>query len=433
MDASADLTLAGANSWIESQLASGNNGLMTFLLLFLGGMLASLLPCVYPLYPITVSVIKTRGGDSRWLHPLLYYVGLVTTYVLFGVVAALTGGMLNEVMRYAFTNIVIGVLFAILALSIIDLWYLPILQARDVAASEGRVGTVVLGMSAGLLSSACVGPVVVGILLGLAANTSTLNLLVVVSAGVKMLAFGMGLGLPFLAISLFGMKLPRAGSWMRLVQYALSLLILYFGYLYLEKGLLIYGFSPHEASMTLLGSAIALIALFYWHDMERPAHERMKKAMSGLAVIIGVAILFRGVVPISNLQSGASPAQVSGNPLIEVKHKLRWHLDEQAAYDEATRTGNNVFIDFFAHWCANCQAFEDLTGTDLALNSALQQAVLLKIYDTSPTFEKYATDPRFQELQVGLPFFVVTDARGNLLYKTTDYLATDDMALFLEP
>ena len=46
-------------------------------------------------------------------------------------------------------------------------------------------------------------------------------------------------------------------------------------------------------------------------------------------------------------------------------------------------------------------------------------------------FDVYAADPRFPELNVGLPFFVITDAKGHLLFKTTDYLQTEDMALFL--
>ncbi len=90
-----------------------------------------------------------------------------------------------------------------------------------------------------------------------------------------------------------------------------------------------------------------------------------------------------------------------------------------------------MFIDFFGTWCSNCKAFADLTRTDSELQKALGQAVLLKIYDRTPTFKKYASDSRFPELKVGLPFFVITDQDGNLLYKTSDYQKTDEMALFV--
>jgi thioredoxin:protein disulfide reductase len=58
--------------------------------------------------------------------------------------------------------------------------------------------------------------------------------------------------------------------------------------------------------------------------------------------------------------------------------------------------------------------------------------VLLKVYDSSDLFKEYRNDPRFPELKVGLPFFLITDTQGNLLYKTNDYLKTEEMQLFLE-
>lgn len=420
--------VAELNAWLELELAGSGGGLP---LLFLGGLAASLLPCVYPLYPITASIIQARGG-RRWEHPLLYYLGMVATYAAFGAIAAITGGLLNEIMRYALTNLVIGALFVVLALAVLDLWHIPLFQSRDLAERKGRFGTVMLGMSAGLLSSACVGPIVVGILLGVVASTAAVDATTVLLATGQMIAFGMGLGIPFLAIGLFGLSLPKAGRWMKWVQWALAALILYFAWSYLEKGLLIAGLSEAEVSQTLIAAAILLVSLYAWQGDERPASSRIQKAFAGVTVAAAVVLLLRVAVPVGVPISSGSAAAVAG-PMVEVKNDLSWHLDEQAAYSEAAARGSNVFIDFYAHWCANCKAFEELTGADPLLNAALKQAVLLKIYDTSPTFETYAADPRFSELKVGLPFFVITDPGGHLLYKTTDYLKTEEMALFLEP
>jgi len=91
-----------------------------------------------------------------------------------------------------------------------------------------------------------------------------------------------------------------------------------------------------------------------------------------------------------------------------------------------------VFVDFHADWCTNCKAFQEQTQKDIELNSALQNAVLYKVYDTSPEFDKYRNDPRFPELKIGIPFFLITDASGNVLYKTNDFTRTDEMILFLE-
>ncbi|EMM97369.1 hypothetical protein LEP1GSC158_2604 [Leptospira interrogans serovar Zanoni str. LT2156] len=56
----------------------------------------------------------------------------------------------------------------------------------------------------------------------------------------------------------------------------------------------------------------------------------------------------------------------------------------------------------------------------------------MKIKDQDPIFETYAKDPRFEELKIGLPFFVILDADGNLLYKNTDYQDTSTMIQILK-
>ncbi|EMG07933.1 thioredoxin-like protein [Leptospira interrogans serovar Grippotyphosa str. LT2186] len=117
---------------------------------------------------------------------------------------------------------------------------------------------------------------------------------------------------------------------------------------------------------------------------------------------------------------------------METKGNLSWHRIPSKAYAEGTETGKKVFIDFYADWCTNCKTFEELTQSDFALNDALQGAVLLKIKDQDPIFETYAKDPRFEELKIGLPFFVILDADGNLLYKNTDYQDTSTMIQILK-
>ena len=106
-------------------------------------------------------------------------------------------------------------------------------------------------------------------------------------------------------------------------------------------------------------------------------------------------------------------------------------MDHDAAYAAAKEKNKPVFIDFHADWCTNCKEFQKTTQSNLTLNEALKNAVLLKVYEGSATFKKYAADTRFPELKVGLPFFVITDKDENLLYKTNDYLKSDEMSMFL--
>lgn len=83
-------------AFIESQLSSGSFSILSIFFLALGGLLAGLLPCVYPLYPITAGILKSRVSKHKWSHPLVYYVGLATMYAVFGLIAGLSGGAFNS-------------------------------------------------------------------------------------------------------------------------------------------------------------------------------------------------------------------------------------------------------------------------------------------------------------------------------------------------
>lgn len=424
--------ISDLNSWIEGKLAADNASFLSYLFLFLGGFLASLLPCVYPLYPITVNVIKARSAtSSRFAHPVSYFFGVAAMYLVFGVVASLSGGAFNQVMRLPLTNLVIGCIIILMGISAAGLLHIPLFGGQTETKSKGVFGTFLLGMGAGLLASSCVGPVVVSIMIGLATSMSeTFSLVQVIITSLKMLSFGLGLGVPFLLIGVFGVRLPKSGKWMTYVQYALGIVIVYFGWTYVEKALEIYTFSVGAIQLIGIGSLILIISAFSLQSADRAVEVRVKKSLLILSSIVGAFVLARGVLPASTLN--ANRTQNMQEIKTEKSGKLTWHLNKEAAYEEARKTGKNVFIDFYANWCTNCKAFEKMTHEDEELIASMKNAVLLKIYDTTEEFRNYSDDARFPELKVGLPFFVITDTEGELVYKTNDYLKTDEMKLFLE-
>lgn len=411
-------------------------------LLLIAGVLASLLPCVYPLYPITAAVLTARKSSwGRLAHPLAYYVGLALMYLTFGVIAGLSGGAFNEVLRIPITNLLIGALLFGLALATAGLLHFPVLQPKGENVSDSLMATVSMGMGAGLLSSACVGPVVVSILVALASGTGALSVFSVALASAKMFAFGLGVGLPFLLIGTLGVALPRGGRWTLAVQYAFAALIIYFALGYVVKGLDGMGLGA-RAGEILFALFAVMGGTFFLLDKERAVAERIKVSLASGALVSGLCGMLALTtaaptprvaaaapahgLPTANADSIESAAQV------EHKGGLTWHLDKKTAYEAAALQGKPVFIDFYGSWCTNCRAFEKLTKTDAQLKAALSQAVLLKIYDTAPLFQDYKKDRRFPELSVGLPFFLITDSQENVVYKTNDFTKTGEMILFLE-
>ena len=420
------------NNWVATQL-SQNSGVGAYVYLFVGGALASLLPCVYPVYPLTVNFLRTRkSGLGKFAHPIAYYLGLIAIYFSFGIIASLTGGAFNQLLSYPLTNLSIGIVLFLLALATVDMLHIPFFGGEVDSKNQGLWGTGLMGAGAGLLSSACVGPIVVSVLVGIASNSTEINILTISTASAKMTLFGMGVGIPILLLGVFGLTLPKSGKWMVYIQWMFAGLIAYFAYGYLLKGLSGLGFNEQTAFYLLLGAAIFLTGLVNIQSKEQAIQERITRASYGLAAVVGL-LLMSSLTLSRSIPSRSSDTQITSEAsLIETKGALNWHLDKEAAYQEAKKTGKLVFIDFHADWCTNCKAFQEKTQTDSALNKALQKSVLYKVYDTSLAFEAYKADPRFPELKVGIPFFIITDAAGNVLYKTSDYTQTDEMILFLD-
>ncbi|MCH2110745.1 MAG: hypothetical protein MK135_15600, partial [Polyangiaceae bacterium] len=297
---------SAANEWISQQLGS-TSGAASYLWLLFGGILASLLPCVYPIYPITAALLSARkSAISPVAHPLAYYLGLAGIYFCFGIIASITGGAFNEALRLPLTQLIIAALLFSLALATMGYLHFPVLQGKsgESEANQGQLHhTFLMGVAAGFLSSACVGPIVVSILISIAAQSEAISFLQALTAASKMLAFGAGLGLPFLLIGVFGVALPRSGSWMLKVQIAFVLLIGYFALGYAIKGL--EGLELQQDSVAIIFStALVFVASYGVQSKELPQTEKTRIALCATGALIGACALFNLT---TNPASAASP------------------------------------------------------------------------------------------------------------------------------
>jgi thiol:disulfide interchange protein DsbD len=206
-------------------------------LVFLGGLLLNLTPCVYPMIPITVGYFgaQSEGRTSKTFGLALFYVlGLALVYSLLGLFAAYTGNLFGSAMQSPWVLGIVAVVLGALALSMAGLFTLnpPQWAMSRAGAKKGAVGALAMGALLGIVAAPCVGPVVAALLT------------YVGSRGEPLLGFSLffvlalGLGVPYLLLGTFSgaiKSLPRSGAWLEKSKklFALPLLIAagYYAYL----------------------------------------------------------------------------------------------------------------------------------------------------------------------------------------------------------
>ena len=229
--------------------------LAAFALSYAGGLLASLTPCVYPMIPITLSVVGGIGSEKKrswheiWARSLAYVSGMTMVYSFLGVLAGITGRVFGTLTNTPGWYLFLGVTFTIAALSMMDvipfdpaMWWASFKRrfkkgAHPTPAQQKEMtllGAFVLGASSGFIAAPCTTPVLTSILAFVAKTQS-------VGLGLSlMFFFSIGLGTLLLGVAIFAgslQKLPRSGVWMVRIKTGSGLILLALaGYLIYRAG-----------------------------------------------------------------------------------------------------------------------------------------------------------------------------------------------------
>jgi cytochrome c-type biogenesis protein len=192
---------------------------LSFLAVYLGGVLISFTPCIYPVVPITVAFIGARGGSKgrAFFLSLIYVLGMAVTYTILGAVAALSGKLFGQIQSNPWTYFVIGNICILMGLSMFDLFALSvrtpdfITRMQSKKRMAGVAGGFLVGAASGLVMGPCTAPVLAAILSYAATRQN------VAFASALMFVFACGMGtLLILAGTFAGLLagIPKSGAWM---------------------------------------------------------------------------------------------------------------------------------------------------------------------------------------------------------------------------
>ncbi|MFC1806994.1 protein-disulfide reductase DsbD family protein [Candidatus Omnitrophota bacterium] len=204
--------------------------ILSYLIVFLGGILASLTPCVYPLIPVTAAYIGANSSGSKrrgFVISLFYVLGLAIVYSFLGMFAALSGKLFGSISTNPWTYLIVGNIFLIFGLSMFDLFTIPMpafLQSKTPASRKrGIIGALIIGMSAGFVIGPCTAPALGAVLTYVASRGN------VILGGSLLFTFAMGMGLLLMIVGTFAgfaTTLPKSGKWMNIVKKVFGLILI---------------------------------------------------------------------------------------------------------------------------------------------------------------------------------------------------------------
>ena len=216
-----DILLSQFDTYLQSSLFA------SLIIAFVGGVLASLTPCVYPMIPITAGVIGHANiGGSKWRGlslSLTYVTGMALTYAALGIFAAATGRFFGTINSSPWTFLVVGNIILLFGLGMLDVVQLPAFAAKFTSRRLGWTGIFLAGISSALVAGPCTTPVL-GTLLAYTASSQSLLV-----GGLLLFVFSLGMGALLLGVGTFSSFLaaiPRSGAWMVTIKKTMGLLML---------------------------------------------------------------------------------------------------------------------------------------------------------------------------------------------------------------
>lgn len=368
------------------------------LLGFLGGLIALITPCVFPMIPVTVSFFTKRSKTRKQgiKNGLLYGVSIFLIYVLaslpFHILGNVQPEIFNSISTNPWLNIIFFIIFVFFSISFFGFFEISLPSGiANKADSKSGLGSIAgiffMAITLAIVSFSCTGPILGTLLVGsLQGGAWALTY--------GMAGFGLSLALPFTLFAIFPQwlqSLPKSGGWLDTVKKVLAFLELALAFKFLSNADLVqhWGLLKREVFLgiwAIISIALALYLigkLLLPHDVKGEKISSARKIGAGIAFAFGI-ILIVGMVPknsyLLKFLSGFPPP-THYSLFTNTAEQAGLHANVVNDYEKAVQLSKQqnkpILIDFTGWACVNCRKMEENVWTDPAVMSFIQNNFIL--------------------------------------------------------
>ncbi len=442
----------GESRSLEEKLkdALETGSFIAFLIVFIGGVLSSLTPCVYPMIPITISYVGGKASSKMhgFILSVFFVLGIAITYSALGLMAAGTGAVFGSAMQSTAAMLIVAGIFAAMGASMLGAFDIVMpssltmgMTTASASATSGKMkggdffGAILMGVTTGLVASPCVGPVLV-VLLTFVADTGSFFL------GFWLLfTFACGLGLLFLVLGTFAgalNALPGAGGWMDTVKHVFGVILIAMAIFYVRNIL------PADLVRLMTGVFLVITGVFTgaFHTVKaEPTHKELFHKALGMMIFLAGAVIF--LLWVFGLTGGPAlltsgmimPAGTNGSAQIAGGHGEHpgpaWEIfessnpDDELVRAEAAAAGKPAIVDFWATWCPACIELDEYTWIDPAIMKESERFVMLKMDMTKK--DDYSSNAGRRYAVRGNPTVIFYDSEGNEVDRFFGFKKAEDV------
>jgi len=386
----------------SNMVSSGNNLIDLIILGFLGGFLALLTPCVFPMIPLTVSFFNNKEKSDSSFYAIIYGFFIVSIFLLislpFHFVETIDPEVLNTISTNAFLNVVFFLIFIFFAFSFFGFYDLSIpsslINTIDSKSNSfgGFVGVFFMALTLVLVSFSCTGPILGTLLVGTITSQGG-----AIQLSMGMLGFGLALALPFTLFAFFPkmlLSLPKSGRWMNTFKVILGFFELAFAFKFLSNADLVQNWGLLRREIYIgIWIVISFLLFLYLLGVYKFPHEsatlnrnKINFSLSLFCLVFAIYLvpaIFPGGSTSARLLSGFTPPSFYSiyPSKTDCPLNLNCFKDFNKGLDYAQKNDKPILLDFTGWACINCRRVEENVWTDPKIYDLIDNKyVLISLY-----------------------------------------------------